>query len=56
MTNSGIKQFFSNSFYSITNGFATTVTDFLNYETTIDDNNLIISHLILFQSYRMTLQ
>ena len=47
MTSSRLKQFFSNGFYSIANGFATPVTHFLNYETTIDDNNLTISHLIL---------
>ena len=50
MTNSRLKQFFSNRLYSNANGFTTPRTNFLNYETTINNNNLTISHLILFQS------
>ncbi len=52
MTNSRLKQFFPNSLYSNVNGFFATRTNFPNYETTINDNNLTILHLILFQSYK----
>lgn len=56
MTNIRIKQFISNSLHINANSFNIPRTNFLNYKTAINNSNLVISHLILFQSYKVTLQ